>query len=467
MSDAVLMIDDEEQFLFSSTVMLRSEGIDEIHAISDSRRVMGFLEGHEVGVIVLDLYMPHISGTELLPKIVSGYPQIPVIVITAANQIETAVECMKAGAFDYIVKPTESSRFVSSVKRALELRSLRNQVNRLKEHLIEGALEHEEVFAPIITVSEKMRGIFRYVEAVAASEQPILIIGETGVGKELVARAAHEVSGVKGEFVAVNVAGLDDAVFSDTLFGHRKGAFTGAADTRDGLILKAAGGTLFLDEIGDLTEGSQVKLLRLLQERSYYPLGSDAIKQTDARLVIATNRDLQSLVSSGRFRNDLYYRLRAHQIQVPPLRDRTEDIPHLLGHFFKKAAGSMNRNAPTYPPELVTLLSVYGFPGNVRELESMVYDAVALHKSGVLSMESFREAVGQAGAHHREHGSDRPQYDLQFSKAFDHFPTFKEAEEYLINEAMELSEGNQGVAASLLGITRQALNKRLQRKKKS
>jgi DNA-binding NtrC family response regulator len=462
----ILLVDDEPQVLFSFSVVLRTAGIKHVLTIEDSRQVMSLLAKQDVAVVVLDLSMPYISGTDLLTEINHGFPQIPVIVITANSELETAVKCMKVGAFDYLVKPVEKSRFVSSIKRALELCVLRNEVSSLKRHLLTDKLECESVFSSIVTNSKKMRAIFQYVEAIAGSQQSVLITGETGVGKELIARSVHDLSERKGAFIAVNVAGLDDTMFSDTLFGHKKGAYTGALEAREGLIAQASGGTLFLDEIGDMTELSQVKLLRLLQEQKYYPLGADVSKQCDVRIVVATNQDLQKLILAGKFRKDLYYRLRAHQIQIPPLHERPEDIPLLVNLFLEDAAKSLNKKKPTPPPELITLLSTYYFPGNVRELQTMVFDAVARHKSGILSMESFKEIIGQ------EHSSSQngflppeQEVNLPFDIS-DSFPTLRETENHLISKALERSNGNQGIAASLLGITRQALNKRLNRNNK-
>lgn len=460
----VLLVDDEPQILLSSSLILRSAGIKNVLTIEDSREVMPFLSMHEAAVIVLDLFMPYVSGSELLPEIIRDFPQIPVIVMTAANEIDTAVECMKAGAFDYLVKPVEKNRFVSSIEKALELHALRNEIYSLKQRLFTDKLEHEDAFSSIITNSQKMKAVFQYVEVVAGSQQPVLITGETGVGKELIARAVHKISECKGVFVAVNVAGLDDNIFSDTLFGHKKGAYTGAEQPREGLIAQASEGTLFLDEIGDLAESLQVKLLRLLQEREYYPLGSDIPKHSDARIIVATNHDLHKSMLSGKFRKDLYYRLRGHQIHIPSLRERLEDIPLLLDHFLEEASKSMNRKKPTPPPELVTLLSTYGFPGNVRELQAMVFDAVARHKSGILSMDVFKEIIGQEHLSQEVGVLPGVQEENLVHRIFGRFPTLKETEEYMIKEAMRLSKGNQGIAASFLGITRQALNKRLKRK---
>ena len=300
----------------------------------------------------------------------------------------------------------------------------------------------------MVTGNKKMRAIFQYVEVVAGTRQPIMITGETGVGKELVARAIHQLSGRKGDYVALNVAGLDDMMFSDTLFGHKKGAFTGADQAREGFIARAAGGTLFLDEIGDLNESSQIKLLRLLQEHEYYPVGSDIVSKSDARIVLATNRDLQKMIAAGKFRNDLYYRLCAHQIHIPPLRERLDDIPQLLDHFLATSAAMVNKKKPTPPPELAVLLSIYQFPGNMRELEALVFDAVARHASGILSMESFRAVIGEERAAVRRNGSGRrrePAHRLLWS--FPHHCRSRRLPDPGGNEAGQRESGYRGETA--------------------
>lgn len=465
-SPKILLVDDEQHILLSSASALQLQGFQDVLTLDDSRQVLSTLEEENIRVIVLDLFMPFISGRELLNTISIKYPQIPVIVMTAVDEVETAVDCMKAGAFDYLVKPVENARLLSSVKRALELCSLKNQVTQLREHLLLNKVNQPAAFESIISASPKMSSMFQYCEVVAVSGQPVIIIGDTGVGKELVAKAIHDVSGRVGKFVPVNVAGLDDNMFSDTLFGHKKGAFTGAEQARSGLISQAVGGTLFLDEIGDLPTNSQVKLLRLLQEQEYYQVGSDIPQMSDARIIAATNRDLRALATEGKFRNDLFFRLCTHQVNVPPLRARLEDIPLLLEHFLYQAANAMNKKKPSYPEELINLLSIYDFPGNVRELKAMVFDAVARHRSGVLSMDSFREVIG-----------DQPtppgfSIQLQMESVVDalqmtihRLPKVSEVEGYLINEAMKQAKGNQGIAASLIGLSRQTLNKRLQKNK--
>jgi len=292
------------------------------------------------------------------------------------------------------------------------------------------------------------------------------IVGETGAGKELFAKAIHKASGRTGELITVNVAGVDDNLFADTLFGHKKGAFTGAETDRKGLIEKAEGGTLFLDEIGDLSIESQVKLLRLLQDGSYYPLGSDLARLSNARVIVATNRDIKTMQANNSFRQDLYYRLKSHQIIIPPLRERKIDIPYLIDHFITKAVNQLGKKRPTVPKELYTLLSNYPFPGNIREMEGMIFDAVSLHKSGILSLELIRQKMS-------DYVQDKNRKNNNLKVAIDNpdqpidlpgrFPTLKEIEESLIEEALRRAEGNQTIAAELLGISRRALNNRLRR----
>ncbi len=460
---SVLLVDDEPQILLSSSLILRNAGFRKVETLNDSRLVLDFLSRHTVAVIVLDLFMPHLSGQELLVLLSGRYPHITTIVMTAADKLETAVECMKEGAFDYLVKPVEKNRLLSSVTAAMEIQNLREQVSCLKQHFLDDRLENPSAFSRIATASKKMRAIFQYCEVIARSTQPILVCGETGTGKELIARAIHDVSECPGRFVALNSAGLDDHVFSDTLFGHRRGAFTGADQERSGLVATAAGGTLFLDEIGDLQESSQIKLLRLLQEQEYYPVGSDLPKKCSARIVAATNRKLKEMVAAGTFRNDLYFRLCAHQVLIPPLRERREDIPLLLEFFLRKSSTVLKKKTPKPPTELATLLSTYDFPGNVRELEAMVIDAVARHVSGVLSMKSFQAVMAQTSLASRP---EREAFTLETDAllaVFGGFPSLKQAEKILIEEALNRSGNNQGIAASLLGITRQALNKRMKR----
>jgi len=462
-SPAVVLVDDEQEILFSYEVMLQGAGIDNILTCSDSRALLPMLAEHDAGVVVLDLQMPHLSGTDLLGEITANYPQLPVIIVTAANQLDTAVSCIKAGAFDYQVKPVDIGRLVSTVRKALEMNTLRREISSLRESLLSGQVRNPGAFAAIITRSPRMHALFGYLEAAAVTDQPVLITGETGVGKELVARAVHTLSGASGDFVEINSAGLDDMMFADTLFGHRKGAYTGAGDAREGMIARAAGGTLFLDEIGDLSPASQVKLLRLLQEGEYFPIGSDRGVQSRARIVVATNQNLDRLMAEGSFRRDLYYRLCAHRVEIPPLRERLEDIPLLLEAFLEKASLALHKAKPAYRPELVTHLSAYHYPGNVRELKAMVFDSLTRHQGKNLTAASFEKLSIDRTSDSRPTSLSAKAGEMDF-RVTGRFPTLKEMEQYLIDEALQSAKGNQGAAAAMLGLTRQALNKRLCRK---
>ncbi|HIJ83879.1 MAG: sigma-54-dependent transcriptional response regulator [Magnetococcales bacterium] len=462
----VVLVDDEEELLFTSMVLLRTHDIAPVVTYPDSRQLMRQLEIHGASVILLDLIMPNVTGRELLPQIRRYFPDIPVIIMTAVHEVETAVACMKEGAFDYLVKPVDENRFVSSVQRAMERHHLQVEIGRLKHHLLSDQREQNHAFSEIITQSRKMQAIFKYLEAVADSEEPVLIVGETGVGKELMVEATHRLSGREGELVAVNVAGIDDNMFSDTLFGHRRGAFSGADHPREGMIAQAKNGTLFLDEIGDLGQASQVKLLRLLQEKKYYPLGSDLPLKTNARILCATNRNLSQAMENSGFRADLYFRLAAHHVMIPPLRERKEDIKLLLNHFLAEISEVRKQAVPTPPPELYKLLESYHFPGNVRELKAMTMDAMAHHESGMLSMELFKRHIfAKSGLTNselqRNDGDDR-----LFSDLPDPLPTIQAVTDLLIEEALRRSGNNQGIAAALLGITRQTLNRRIQSKRK-
>ncbi|MDA3903495.1 MAG: sigma-54 dependent transcriptional regulator [Desulfuromusa sp.] len=459
----ILMVDDEPAWSHSLALSLKvSAGIDHVIPCHDSREALGLLEKNEYSLVLLDLTMPYVSGETLLAKISETYPDIPVVIISGMNQIDTAIRCVKGGAADFYVKTDERERVVSGIVRVLKQNQLLHENRRLAEGLLQDNSEKNPAFAAIVTNNAKMRGIFSYLRAIAKSYEPILIIGESGTGKELIARALHQLRCPDKPWVAVNVAGLDDMVFSDTLFGHVKGAYTGADQNRKGMIEEAGDGVLFLDEIGDLAIASQVKLLRLLQEGEYYPLGSDRPCKSKARIVTATNQNLSAKEAEGSFRRDLHFRLCSHRVDLPPLRERKEDLPLLLEFFLTVAAESMEKNNPTIPPELLTLLSTYSFPGNVRELRAMAHDAVSVHPGGVLSMTRFKAAIDSNEQPFEKNvevaGSSSAK--VQFSEEL---PTLKELSQILINEALQRSQGNQSIAARMLGVTPQALSKRLKK----
>ena len=458
-SFGILLVDDEVAWLRSLSITLeRSAGLTHLVSCQDPRRVMEILDGHDIGVVLLDLTMPHLSGEDVLQRIADDHPDVSVIVVSGMNQVETAVRCVKLGAFDYFVKTDEEDRLVAGVLRAVRMQELQRENREMRSRFLNDRLEHPEAFADIVTNNKTMRSAFQYIEAVAKSTQPILITGESGVGKELVARAVHTLSRGRGPLVSVNVAGLDDNVFADTLFGHTKGAFTGANEARSGMVEQAAEGTLFLDEIGDLSLLSQVKLLRLLQEGEYYPLGSDMPRQLKARIVVATHQDLAEKRAAGQFRKDLFYRLRAHHVHLPPLRERGDDLPLLLDHFLEEAAQALGKKKPTYPKELLTLLANYSFPGNLRELRSMAYDAVSVHTSRMLSMNTFIRAMEEQGGEPRK---DAAATDHKIFSDWEQLPSLGEVVDQFVAEVMRRSDNNQTIAARVLGISQPALSKRL------
>lgn len=459
-SFGVLLVDDEAPFLRSLSIALeRRGGINHIYRCEDSREVMAMIAREPIGLVLLDLTMPYLSGETLLQQIVEEYPEIGVIIVSGLNQLETAVNCIRLGAYDYFVKTTEEDRLIGGIRRAIHSQEIRLENQEMRKRFLTDTLERPDVFAGIITQDKGMRSVFQYLEAVSASSQPVLICGESGVGKELIAHAIHTLSKRAGPVVSVNVAGLDDNVFADTLFGHHRGAFTGADKARAGMIEQAAGGTLFLDEIGDLSLTSQVKLLRLLQEGEYYPLGSDRPKRIRARVVVATHQDLGRKQQAGEFRKDLYYRLRTHQVDIPPLRRRKGDIPLLLEHFLAEAAAELGKSVPTVPKELQVLLANHAFPGNVRELRALAFDAMSQHKSRVMSMEVFRRALGQQDVLSVPEGETESALFSQMQP----LPTLNEAGELLVAEAMRRAQGNQSIACRLLGISQPALSKRLKK----
>ena len=458
----ILLIDDEKEILEGCELMLKANGLNNVVTCQNSQDVLPLIDQEEYMLILLDLLMPNLSGQDLLAKLKQTRPELPVIILTGLNDIDTAVVCMKLGAFDYMIKPVEEQHLVTCVKRAIERQEERNEFQLFKQLVLNDELRHPEVFEKIITNNKSIRSIFQYVEAISKTSKSVLITGSSGVGKELMAKAIHDLSRPEAPYVSVNIAGLDDTLFSDTLFGHIKGAFTGAESRRQGLIEKAAGGTLFLDEIGDLNSASQIKLLRLLEDGEYFPVGSDIAKESTARILAATNQDLQVLRKQDKFRTDLYYRLQTHHIHLPDLKERIDDLPILVDHFLEEAAQALGKKKPTHPRELIPLLAGYLFPGNIRELQSMLFDAVSHHHSKVLSLDRIKTHI----ENHRSQTEPAITQTIKsqtFFSAMDTLPTLKEARMQLVQEAIDRSDGNISIAAQMLGISRSGLSKLLKR----
>ncbi|PKL10038.1 MAG: two-component system response regulator [Spirochaetae bacterium HGW-Spirochaetae-7] len=456
----IIVVDDDVGVLKRLERSLRFEGYGDVVLCERAEDAWPVLDSRKALAMILDLMMPGVDGYAMLERMRTERPDVPVIVATAIDDLDAVVRCMKAGAFDYVPKSAETARLVASLEHATMIGRLLDDNKALRDSLLSDSGRSAPFFEHIITRDRRMADIFRYIAAIAISDKPILITGESGTGKELFAAAVHAASGRSGQLVTVNIAGLDDAMFSDTLFGHKRGAFTGADSDRPGLIERAKGGTLFLDEIGDLPQQSQVKLLRLIEQRLYYPLGADLTRSSDALVVAATNRDLEAACDSGQFRQDLYYRLETHRIRLPPLRERLDDIPLLVESFVARASVKFERPEPLVPPELYELLGTYDFPGNVRELESMVYDAVGRASGRNLSLESFKSRVFKENS--------RPSAARSLAAgifaSLPSLPTLREAADSLVEEALARAGDNQGVAAGLLGISRPALNRRLRQR---
>ena len=363
----ILIIDDEKNYLLVLEALLADQGYA-VTALNDPETALAFLDESEVDVIVTDMKMPKISGKEVVTHVKRDYPHIPVLVMTAFGTIESAVDIMKLGAFDYITKPFSNDELLLSIHNAVEMARVHRRYRLLHENLEERYGLHQ-----IIGKSKGIRNVLSLVDKAAPTKSNVLITGESGTGKELVARAIHFASLRKnGPFISVNCMALNPGVLESELFGHEKGSFTGAVALRRGRFELASGGTLFLDEIGELSHDMQVKLLRVLQERRFERVGGSEEIDVDIRIVTATNKDLMVEVEKGNFREDLYYRLNVVHIMLPPLRERREDIPMLISHFIDKIATENGIPKKNVAPEALDYFSGYEWPGNIRQLENVV-----------------------------------------------------------------------------------------------
>lgn len=451
----VLLVDDEAAFLATAKLILKSSSISNVDTLNDSRKLLAHIEKQPPSIIVLDLTMPYIDGKECLKNVQENHPEIPVIILTGIIDIESAVWCMKNGACDYVTKPISDDDFIQTIQKNLDLQRLQHETTLLRESLLTRELKNPDAFTSIITNSSKMHNIFAYAEAISRTRMPVLVIGETGTGKELMVQALHNLRSPESPYISVNVSGLDDQMFSDTLFGHVKGAYTGAISSREGVIEKARGGTLFLDEIGDLKPESQVKLLRLIQENEYFPVGSDSSKKADVWIITATNIAIEN---SPSFRKDLYYRLKTHRIDLPSLDDRKSDIPLLIAHFARIAADRIGLPASwKLPSSLVKALSELTYEGNIRELQGIIFDVVGCTNSdGSIPESLLAKYVPEESLAPLTNLAVQPSLQPQ---QWSTLPTLKQMEQLLIQEALERTNHNKSAAAALLGVTRQTIAK--------
>jgi DNA-binding NtrC family response regulator len=436
----------------------------------------------DVDVVLLDLVMPGMNGHDALKEIRRTRPDLPVIVLTASGGIDTVVQAMQAGANDFFVKPASPERVLVSIRNALKVGDLQGEVKRLKKKAA-GTL----TFADMVAGAPAMRQVVRLGQRAATSTIPVLILGESGVGKELIARAIHGESDRAGKpIVAVNCGAIPENLVESILFGHEKGAFTGAVDKHLGKFVEADQGTLFLDEVGELPLDIQVKLLRALQEGEVDAVGSRRPTRVDVRIIAATNKDLAKLVAEGRFREDLYYRLNVFPVDAPPLRERTEDIPALVGHFIARFNAEESKAVLGAAPETLGLIQAYEWPGNVRQLENMVFRAVVLADGEFLQPEDFPQLSGLKPRLAAPALTPEPANDPGVPPAREHAPandasalgedtargvaildgaghlrTLEQIERDLIDFALSIYPGHMTEVARRLGIGRSTLYRKL------
>ncbi|HVR43120.1 MAG TPA: sigma-54 dependent transcriptional regulator [Thermoanaerobaculia bacterium] len=447
----VLIIDDEEVLREVLEAVLRREGFDVLLAATGEEG-LALLDGEDVDLIILDMMLPGMSGTEVLRVIKETDPDIPVVIITAYSSIDGAIDAMKHGAFHYIPKPFKNEEVVLTVNKALEQRHLSRENRRLKAELSE-----KYSFSNIIGKSEPMRKVFELIRLAAPSRSNILIAGESGTGKELVAKAIHHASQrARMPFVTVNSGSLPPELLESNLFGHLKGAFTGAIATKRGLFEVADGGSIFLDEVGTINIETQAKLLRVIQEKEFMRLGGVETIRVDVRIIAASNIELTELVEAGQFREDLFYRLNVIRIALPPLRRRREDIPLLVAHFLQKYSDENRKKIRDVTPDAMKILMEYPWPGNVRELENTIERAVVLSTGERIGIELLPEYLRFPKQ------SDQPVVIVP-PDGFSLKDAVSRYERSLILQSLELANGVQKRAAELLQVKPSTLNEMMKR----
>jgi len=456
----VLVVDDEKGVCYSFKKILGRLGYDVITALSGVE-ALEKAEEESPDLVMLDISMPDLDGLETLRRLKTLNPCLTVIMMTAYNTPERAIMAMKYGAYDYITKPFDNDHLISLVNRAIEVSSMSNPVI-----IEEPESEHSETTERIIGRSRVMLDIYKKIGQVAESDATVLLTGETGTGKELIARAIYQHSKrVNKPFLPVNCAAIPETLLESELFGHEKGAFTGANTRRIGKFEQCDGGTMFLDEVGDMPLSLQAKLLRVLQDGCFQRVGGSELIKSDVRIIAATNKDIESLVSKGRFREDLYWRLNVINIKVPPLRERKDDIEPLIRYFIQRYNRELGREIKGISRETLRMFKNYHWPGNVRQLQSIIYRAMILSKGEIIS---FSEAEWLAQTGLREEDSDIEKGLMDVISKLLHsgeVDIYRKAvsmfERLLVRKALELTGNKQAMAASLLGISRNTLRDKM------
>ncbi len=450
MKGRVLVVDDDASMCDMLVSDLGELGF-EVKARTAAPAALEALVASEFDAVVADLNMPGMSGLELCERIVASRPDVPVIVITAFGSIQTAIAAIRSGAYDFVTKPLEVDALGLALERAIQHRRLSDEVRRLRQ-----AVEEGRRFGTLLGTSPAMRRMYELLDRIADSSASVLIAGETGTGKELVARALHERGRRKaGPFVAVDCASLPEPLLESELFGHARGAFTDAHAARRGLFVQANGGALFLDEIGDLPLALQAKLLRALQTRCVRPVGANEEVPFDVNLIAATNRDLESAVEEGRFREDLYFRINVIHVEMPPLRARGGDVLLLAQHFVDRYAAQAGKRVTGLSPDAAERLLAYVWPGNVRELENCIERAIALTRHETIGLDDLPEKIRGFQRSHVLVAGDDPS----------ELAPLEEVERRYVLRVMEAVGGSKTLAARVLGIGRKTLYRKLEQYK--
>jgi DNA-binding NtrC family response regulator len=446
MRGTIVVVDDDPGMVETLKISLDRRGFA-VTGCTSAEQAIAILGSGAFDAVVTDLRMKGSSGIELCGRIVAGWPDVPVIVITAFGTLETAVQAIRAGAYDFVVKPFEPEQLALALDRAVQLRSLRQEVHRLRD------VSAGHSSRPLLGESAALVSVCALIERVADTDLTVLITGETGTGKEVTARALHDRSKRRdGPFIAVNCAALPEQLLESELFGHVKGSFTDARQDRKGLLIAAAGGTLFMDEIGDMPLALQSRLLRALQDRKVRPVGSDSESEFDARIIAATNRDLDELVEAGKFRRDLLYRLDVVRIELPPLRARANDVLLLAQWFIERAAERMGSKVRGITRASAAKLLAYSWPGNVRELENVIERAVALTTFDQITPEDLPAKI-----------RDGEQANLPQVWGVEELVPLEEIERRYMRRVLDAVGGNRSLAAEILCVDRKTLYRRLGR----